>query len=124
MSAYDELFNPHYNPKLSFQRARRYPSKDPKPLKNAMDQFVKAFGMQTKMDEVEVAKAWESRFGEVVKRKTRLIRLYQGGKLLVRLDSGPLKEEFMMRKTEVVDLLNDELQDKLGRALVRELTIQ
>ena len=120
MSAYDELFNPHYNPKVSFQRIRRYPSKDAKPLKSAMDQFVKAFGMQTKLDEVEVVKAWEARFGEVVKRKTRLIRLYQGGKLLVRLDSGPLKEEFMMRKTEVISLLNEELD----RTLVRELTIQ
>jgi hypothetical protein len=55
-----------------------------------------------------------------VERQTRSIRLQEGGKLWVKLDSGPLKEELQMSKGQVVERLNEEL----GRSLVRELVIQ
>ena len=42
------------------------------------------------------------------------------GKLWVKLDSGPLKEELMMAKGKMVDLLNEEL----GRPLIKEIVIQ
>ena len=76
--------------------------------------------MQGKLDEVDVVKAWGAVFGVFVEKQTRSIRLQAGGKLWVKLDSGPLKEELMMAKGKMVDLLNEEL----GRTLIKEIVIQ
>jgi hypothetical protein len=42
------------------------------------------------------------------------------GKLWVKLNSGPLKEELMMSKGQIVDRLNDHL----GRKIIAEVIIQ
>lgn len=93
---------------------------EPKPLKAAIAQFIKAHRMQSKLDEVDVQQAWDACFGSMVTRQTRSIRLQMGGKLWVKLDSGPLKEELLMSKTKVVERLNDHL----GRKVIQELIIQ
>ena len=72
------------------------------------------------MDEVDVVKAWGVVFGVFVEKQTRSLRLQLDGKLWVKLDSGPLKEELMMAKGKMVDLLNEEL----GRPLIKEIVIQ
>ena len=59
-------------------------------------------------------------FGVFVEKQTRSLRLQLDGKLWVKLDSGPLKEELMMAKGKMVDLLNEEL----GRPLIKEIVIQ
>lgn len=59
-------------------------------------------------------------FGVFVEKQTRSLRLQVDGKLWVKLDSGPLKEELMMAKGKMVDLLNEEL----GRPLIKEIVIQ
>jgi hypothetical protein len=76
--------------------------------------------MQSKLDEVDVVKAWGVVFGMFVEKQTRSLRLQVDGKLWVKLDSGPLKEELMMAKSKMVDLLNEEL----GRPLIKEIVIQ
>ena len=93
---------------------------DAKPLKAAIQQFISAHGMQGKLDEVDVVKAWGVVFGVFVEKQTRSLRLQLDGKLWVKLDSGPLKEELMMAKGKMVDLLNEEL----GRPLIKEIVIQ
>tara|TARA_B100001057_G_scaffold472279_1_gene535416 strand:- start:1359 stop:1652 length:294 start_codon:yes stop_codon:yes gene_type:complete len=94
--------------------------KDAKPLKEAIQQFIRAHRMQGKMDEVDVVKAWGSVFGVFVEKQTRSIRLHAEGKLWVKLDSGPLKEELMMAKGKMVELLNEELD----RPIIKEIIIQ
>ena len=93
---------------------------DAKPLKAAIQQFIRAHRMQAKLDEVDVVKAWGVVFGVFVEKQTRSLRLQVDGKLWVKLDSGPLKEELMMAKGKMVDLLNEEL----GRPLIKEIVIQ
>ena len=93
---------------------------DAKPLKAAIQQFIRAHQMQVRLDEVDVVNTWNACFGSYVERQTRSIRLKPDGKLWVKLDSGPLKEEFLMSKGEVVNRLNEEL----GRKLISELIIQ
>ena len=93
---------------------------DAKPLKAAIQQFIRAHRMQSKLDEVDVVNAWGVVFGVFVEKQTRSLRLQLDGKLWVKLDSGPLKEELMMAKGKMVDLLNEEL----GRPLIKEIVIQ
>ena len=62
---------------------------DAKPLKAAIQQFIRAHRMQGKLDEVDVVKAWGVVFGVFVEKQTRSLRLQMDGKLWVKLDSGP-----------------------------------
>tara|TARA_B110000285_G_scaffold229568_1_gene294536 strand:+ start:925 stop:1218 length:294 start_codon:yes stop_codon:yes gene_type:complete len=95
-------------------------SQDPKPLKAAIEQFIRVNRMQSKMDEVDIVLAWKSCFGKMVDRQTRSIRLKAGGQLWVSLESGPLKEELLMNKTKVVERINEQI----GRKIIKELVIQ
>ena len=105
---------------LQIHYLRTMERNDAKPLKAAIQQFIRAHRMQGKLDEVDVVKAWGVVFGVFVEKKTRSLRLQLDGKLWVKLDSGPLKEELMMAKGKMVDLLNEEL----GRPLIKEIVIQ
>jgi|TARA_B100000767_G_scaffold83599_1_gene80500 hypothetical protein len=93
---------------------------EPKPLKAAIEQFVKAYRMQNRLDEVDTVNAWNACFGKMVQRQTRSIRLQAKGKLWVKLNSGPLKEELMMSKGKMVERLNEHL----GRKIISEVIIQ
>ena len=93
---------------------------EPKHLNAAIEQFVKAYRMQNRLDEVDTVNAWNACVGQMVQRQTRSIRLQAEGKLWVKLNSGPLKEELMMSKGQIVDRLNDHL----GRRIIAEVIIQ
>ena len=105
---------------LQIHYLRTMERNDAKPLKAAIQQFIRAHRMQGKLDEVDVVKAWGVVFGVFVEKQTRSLRLQLDGKLWVKLDSGTLKEELMMAKGKMVDLLNEEL----GRPLIKEIVIQ
>lgn len=94
-------------------------SSEAQTLQSALGTFVRLHGMQSKFDEVEVVNAWQACFGEMIHRKTRRIALRQQGALWVELESGPLKEEFIMSQSEVIARLNEHL----GRQVVHSLVI-
>lgn len=94
--------------------------RDPKPLKAAIEQFIRVNRMQSKMDEVDIVLAWKSCFGKMVDRQTRSIRLKTGGQLWIALESGPLKEELLMNKTKVLERLNEHI----GRRIIKDVVIQ
>lgn len=91
---------------------------DAMPLKAALGTFVKLHNMQSKFDEVEVVNAWQACFGELIHAKTRRIALRQGGVLWVELESGPLKEEFVMSQSVVIKRLNEHLKRDVVRSMV------
>lgn len=92
---------------------------DPQPLRAVIERFVQLHRMQHRLDEVELMQAWERCFGGFIARATRSIQLAADGTLTVRIDSGPLKEECAMAKSEIVTRLNADL----GRRVVRSLVI-
>ena len=92
---------------------------DPQPLRAVIERFVQLHRMQHRLDEVELMQAWERCFGAFIARATRSIRLASDGTLTVRIDSGPLKEECAMAKSDIVTRLNADL----GRRVVRTLVI-
>lgn len=106
-----------YGKKHNAQRATDRTS-DAQPLKAALGTFVKLHNMQSKFDEVEVVNAWQACFGELIHSKTRRIALRHGGVLWVELESGPLKEEFVMSQTEVIKRLNEHLKREVVRSMV------
>lgn len=101
----------HFRPRRNFYSQENKEST--KPLGDVIDAFVKAQGIHTKLDEVEVVLAWKEVFGEVIDKKTRGIKLQKDGTLVVYLNSGPLKEEFSLNKEKIVQMINDHMKKQV-----------
>ncbi|MFZ6052227.1 DUF721 domain-containing protein [Halocola ammonii] len=88
-------------------------------LGDVIKDLLKIYKMEDKYNEVEVANAWSDLMGNAIMRKTRELR-FRNGQLMVRLDSGVIKEEFSMAKEKIIDLMNE----KLGKNIITELYIK
>ena len=87
-----------------------------KPLKEAIDSFLKVYKLDRKYNQVEVAKAWEKTMGSYIKSKTRSLYL-NGTVLKVKIESSVICNEIMNEKTKVLAALNKEI----GRHLVEDI---
>ena len=101
----------HFRPRRNFYSPENKEST--KPLGEVIDAFVKAQGIHTKLDEVEVVLAWKEVFGEVIDKKTRGIKLQKDGTLVAYLNSGPLKEEFNLNKEKIVQMINAHMKKQV-----------
>ncbi len=87
-------------------------------LSQAMDQLIDAFGMREKMDELDISTAWDQIVGAMVARHTMSLRLRQG-KLVVRVDSAPLRQELSFMREALKEILNR----RAGRNVVEEIIL-
>lgn len=87
-------------------------------LSQAMDQLIDAFGMREKMDELDISTAWDQIVGAMVARHTMSLRLRRG-KLVVRVDSAPLRQELSFMREALKEILNR----RAGRVVVEEIIL-
>lgn len=83
-----------------------------------MDSLVDAFGMREKMDELNISTAWDQIVGAMVARHTMSLRLRRG-KLVVRVDSAPLRQELSFMREALKEILNK----RAGRIVVEEIIL-
>jgi predicted nucleic acid-binding Zn ribbon protein len=88
-------------------------------LGDALSEWLKLSGHGAKMEDAQAEAAWKDVMGEAVSRKTRFIRV-RDGVLVIELDSGPMKEEFLMARTRIRTLMNEHL----GREAIREVVVR
>jgi predicted nucleic acid-binding Zn ribbon protein len=81
-------------------------------LGQVINDMLKAYRLEGRMRELDVAAAWEQAMGSVVAKKTREVKL-RGKNLIVSLESGVMKEEFSLNKQRVIDLVNDQLGERI-----------
>ena len=87
-------------------------------LKEALQELIGAYRLEEKLDDVKVLEAWKNTLGTMINKHTTSLKITRG-KLLVKLDSAPLKQELMMSKTKLIEALNREV----GKDVVREIVI-
>jgi predicted nucleic acid-binding Zn ribbon protein len=83
-----------------------------------MDHLIDAFGMREKMDELDISTAWDQIVGAMVARHTMSLRLRRG-KLVVRVDSAPLRQELSFMREALKEILNR----RAGRTVVEEIIL-
>lgn len=88
-------------------------------LGEALSEWLRLSGHGARMEDARAEGAWKEVMGEAVARKTRFIRV-RDGVMVIELDSAPMKEEFLMARSRIVELMNDHL----GRAVIREVVIR
>lgn len=87
-------------------------------LKEAIDEMLKTYRLDRKLDEMRVVNAWEKAVGEVIARYTTNVKVHDGV-LYVTLSSAALKQELLYRRSEIARVLNDEC----GAEIIREVVI-
>ena len=76
------------------------------PLKSLIADILRRNGWQDRYQEMEVLRCYREVVGEVIWKRTRDSRL-QGKTLVLRMDSGPLKQELSYQKTKLLDAINE-----------------
>jgi predicted nucleic acid-binding Zn ribbon protein len=76
------------------------------PLKSIIGDMLRNSGLEKRYNELEIIAAYRNAVGEVIWKKTREARVH--GKILVlKMDSGSLKQELSFQKTKILELVNE-----------------
>lgn len=87
-----------------------------KPLKEALQEMLQAFRLDTKFRQKKLISSWEKIMGPSVANRTTKL-LFSGKKLFVYLNSASLREELFSSRERIKDLLNEEA----GAEVVEEI---
>ncbi len=85
--------------------------KNEQTLGEAIQQFLKVNDLDEKLLETEIYARWEELAGRAINLKTKKVTL-RNAVLTVHLSSSVLRNELMLRKTELLDKINQRLAGK------------
>ncbi len=86
------------------------------PIENVVEDLLKVYQLKKKFSELEVTDAWKSVTNPIVGKRT--VRVYvQENTMFVKLESASLKNELLMRKTQLIKDLNQ----KVGQDIIKTL---
>lgn len=76
------------------------------PLKDVIDRWLKAYGLDAKMKELDVIKAWPEMMGTAVAHRTREITI-KNRTLYLKMDSSVMREELTYGKQVIIQRVNE-----------------
>ena len=79
-------------------------------LKDALQAFLQSKTIRAKYNEIRVRSVWEACMGKITARYTTQINL-RGTVLHLTVSSAPLRQDLLLRKNEIVQLLNEKLEE-------------
>jgi len=90
-----------------------------KPLRELVNQMLRAYGLGDRLDEMSLVKSWEEIVGKMIAKHTTEI-YFNRGILYIKLDSAPLRQELAYAKTKLIDRLNDQA----GKQMVTDINFK
>ena len=81
---------------------------DTTPLKAAIDELLKVYQLKGKSEETHLITSWRQLMGNAIANRTTKIYI-SDNKLFLQINSGPLKNELLMSKSKILDILNKEV---------------
>ena len=76
------------------------------PLKDVLERWLKAYGLDGKMKELDVINAWPELMGTAVANRTTEITI-KNKKLMLKLGSSVMREELLQGKTIIIQRVNE-----------------
>lgn len=76
------------------------------PLKEVIDRLMKAYGMESRMRELDIIQSWRDLMGPAVAQRTKEISI-RNNKLILKIDSSVMREELLIGKQIIIDRVND-----------------
>jgi predicted nucleic acid-binding Zn ribbon protein len=87
------------------------------PLKEVIEEFINAFSLSDKLNEVEINNLWTKIAGKMISKHTKKLTV-RNNKLFVELDSSALKQELSFSKSKILDKINSTLEKDLIEDIV------
>ncbi|TAD95738.1 MAG: DUF721 domain-containing protein [Bacteroidetes bacterium] len=81
-------------------------------LKEAIGQLLESYQLRRKFQETNLISSWEKIIGKAIARRTTKIFIKKRV-FYLELDSAPLKHELVMAKSRLLEMLNEELKEKI-----------
>lgn len=86
------------------------------PLKEVLDRWLKAYGYDGKMKEMDVLEAWSEMMGTAVANRTSEIYI-KNKKLFLKMDSSVMREELSYGKDVIIQRVNE----KAGAEIITDV---
>ena len=80
--------------------------RDPKPLSGLVDRFMKAYGLDGKMEEMNIINNWEEIMGKAIANRTKSVRIHEKV-LYIDLHSSVMREELQGAKSLIIQKVNE-----------------
>lgn len=87
------------------------------PIKDLMDSFIKENNLSKGMRKLKIEEVWNQLMGQGVANYTNEVTL-QGKTLIIRLSSSVLREELSYGKDKIIQMINEEMGEKLVSKLM------
>ena len=81
-------------------------------IQQAINGMLKAYHIDEKLNQVRLISSWEKVMGKSVSNRTTSLRI-KNKILFVQLTSAPLREELHYAKDKIIQLLNEEVGEKV-----------
>ncbi|MCK9616319.1 MAG: DUF721 domain-containing protein [Lentimicrobiaceae bacterium] len=78
---------------------------DEKPLREAIEDFLKAFKLNDKINQSRIIASWENVVGKLIAKHTTDIKI-KNKTLYIKLDSPAIREELSYAKSKLIKNLN------------------
>lgn len=76
------------------------------PLKDLIDRWIKAQGLEGKMNEMKVVEAWPELMGPAVAHRTKEVRI-KNKMLYLKIDSSVMRDELLNGKSIIILRVNE-----------------
>ncbi len=86
-------------------------------IKEVLEAFVKAYRMEDKLNETQLINSWDKVVGAIFANHTQHLSV-KNKILYVKLDSAALRNELMMARSKLVEMLNAEMGQKIIEDIV------
>ena len=81
-------------------------------LKDILSEWVKTPGIRKQYTKVQLKEAWSTNMGPMVLKYTKGMTLRKGV-LTIQVTSAPLRQELLLNKIKIIDMLNEFLGENL-----------
>ena len=91
--------------------------KNIQPLGQAIRQLLNSYQLTSKFDEATLINSWEKIVGKPIAKRTKKVSI-RNKVLFVEFDSSSMKNDFVLHKTKVLELLRKEFGDQIITEIV------
>lgn len=91
---------------------------DIKPLGKVLEELLRTYRLQSKVNEVNLVHEWEKIVGPLIAKRTEKIVLKKGI-LHLTISSAPLKQELRYSKEQILQLIDE----RFGKGYVKDIEI-
>ncbi len=90
-----------------------------KPLKEVLEEMLRHYRLKGKYHQAKIRNHWGELMGPMIEKYTLSLQVHRR-RLIVEVDSAPLRQELSMSREKIRDLMNE----ALGEEYIREVLIR